>query len=1061
MGLTQVSRSAGRAVRRASRRGRRTARAALRLLLCALLVAAPLPPIALADDDDAPASELARPEVLAGDARLDANRATAWSDQGRSYTLLEGDVRIAVGTYGFRAERALVRITRERVAGGTISDMAVYLDEVRPMAGRGPVRAESPRLLVTFSTTGDVHLANNLLRTGAPDGDAFVVAGLQRFEAFDARLTVPLADVPEGEPLLTPEMAARREAQRERIESSRTASIELPAEPTQTPWTPTVTPTQPGDGQDTTAAAQPGETDGGQGQTTAEQPPQPRVPRAASLLPPGGQVSFSAERIVFQPGKEGEDESTLVLIGNISFVYQDHESQRNMSLSADNAVVFVKGGALADLAGQKLDAESVTGVYLEDDVVATDGQYTVRAPRVFYDLRANRAVVLDAEMYTWDANRQVPIYVRARQIRQEALGSWTAHDAQLTTSEFGEPHFAIASRMLTFTQAEGGDGRLVRSYTASDSTVRVGGVPIAYWPYLAGGAAEFPIKRLTVGYDDDGPTVRTTFDLFALLGREAPQGVTLDGHVDYLGDHGPAIGLDLDYDLEQMYGTLAAYLLINDTGEDEIGKRRDIEHDGDLRGFLQWQHRQSIRGGWELSIETAYVSDETFLDEFMRTEPEQAMKYETSRYLQQQQKDWALTVLAASDLNDFTTQTTTLQTPGYTVDKLPELGYYRVGTTLLDKLSYYSETRLSRMRIRGGDDSPKDRGFRPSQSMRAFGIPNTTDFEDALDAAGIPSQYRNRFDTRHEIQAPLKLDVFNVVPYAVGRVTAYDRDFSSFSGDDEQVRLWGMVGMRVHTEFSRTLETLDDRLLDLHRLRHVVEPSVDVFFAATNLDSEDLPVYDPDVESLAKGFGVAVGLRNTWQTQRGGPGRWRSVDWIVLNTQLILRSDDADVNTEIPRYFGYRPEYSQGGDHVYIDLMWAISDTLALAAETTYSIEDSNVPQWRLGISMQHTPRLTRLVDYLETDELGQRLLSYGFTYQLTTKYELGLQHLLDLVEGDTRDIEMTLTRRMSRWRLIMVARHDQVDDEQTIGVVLVPEGFGGGATNTGRGRFASDLLPE
>ena len=55
-------------------------------------------------------------------------------------------------------------------------------------------------------------------------------------------------------------------------------------------------------------------------------------------------------------------------------------------------------------------------------------------------------------------------------------------------------------------------------------------------------------------------------------------------------------------------------------------------------------------------------------------------------------------------------------------------------------------------------------------------------------------------------------------------------------------------------------------------------------------------------------------MRNTLQTQRGGDDRWRSVDWIILDTNFVLRSDDADVTTILPRYFGYRPELIVGRD---------------------------------------------------------------------------------------------------------------------------------------------------
>ena len=62
-----------------------------------------------------------------------------------------------------------------------------------------------------------------------------------------------------------------------------------------------------------------------------------------------------------------------------------------------------------------------------------------------------------------------------------------------------------------------------------------------------------------------------------------------------------------------------------------------------------------------------------------------------------------------------------------------------------------------------------------------------------------------------------------------------------------------------------------------------------------------------EAAGIIEGYTVRLGLRNTLQTQRGGEGRWRSVDWVTLDTDLVFRGQDADIDTLIPRYYGYRP----------------------------------------------------------------------------------------------------------------------------------------------------------
>ena len=75
---------------------------------------------------------------------------------------------------------------------------------------------------------------------------------------------------------------------------------------------------------------------------------------------------------------------------------------------------------------------------------------------------------------------------------------------------------------------------------------------------------------------------------------------------------------------------------------------------------------------------------------------------------------------------------------------------------------------------------------------------------------------------------------------------------------------------------------------------------------------------------------------------------------------------------------------------------------------------------------------------------MSSRLLVYGFDYDLTRKYNIGFQHTLDLGGDDqSRSIQLSLERKLPQWRLIIVARLDELDDEQTFGLALVPEGAG------------------
>lgn len=626
--------------------------------------------------------------IVHSDAIFYARKVQAWEEDGASWLLLEGDARFSVGVFGFEADRAVVRIDTESRPGRSIRHLSIYLDNARHQRGRGPVSADAKRLFVTVSTVGNVQAHNDLfVQLNTPPTDDLVKAAkarMQRYEQSLARISITAPSLAQFQP----------------------------APGTQPGTTTEVAPTVPG----------PPSTQAGPG--TEQQRPR-AVVRDDNVLPTHGTVSLVADRVVYDPPSDEQPEASVMLIGNVRLFYDDYRRKRQVSLRAERVVVFLdQDQDTGPIAPSSVDASQVRGIYLEDNVIVTDADFTVRAPRVYYDVKDNKAVLLEAVIYSYDATRKLPLYMRAQTVRQTSANSFEAQGVQLTTSEFAEPHFAIAANKITLDRKQV-DGEPKYQYSAKDTTLRVKDTPFFYWPYLQGDLAQTPLKRVKVGYSSKyGPELQTTWDAFALAGEQAPDGVQLLGRADWLGEHGPAVGADLDYTATNMFGHAQAYLVLDDNGKDSIGGRRDVEHDGETRGFYQWQHRQYLINGSELSLESAYVSDETFLEEFFPDQAYESKPYETSLYWKKQQDDQALTFLTRYDLTDFTPQLSTLQSPGYTVDKVPEITYYRTGTSLADdRLTWFSENSAGFMHVRPGEDTPADRGFSNTSSMTLFGMP--------------------------------------------------------------------------------------------------------------------------------------------------------------------------------------------------------------------------------------------------------------------------------------------------------------------------------------------------
>ncbi len=967
------------------------------------------------------------------DARMTALRVTAWADGDARMLLLEGDASLSVGAYGFRGSAIVVRIETQAIDAGTVRHLAAYFQDAQPLLGVGsteaglqpdddrnplPHRNPQPGLLVTAATLGKVRLdePGELIRTDAAPASRtdLVDQAMQRLADHRRASARPGLLVPEAQGL-SAATAIRKQRRRAQIdEEQRRLYDAVP------------------------------------GQAVADLPTTPAdaagVERDRSILPARGVLAYSMDSWSAQLG---EDETAVSLVGDVQLVFEDLRDGRVVTLRAERVVLFIandenQSDAFASGAGL-LDAGALRGVYLEDNAIVSDGQYTVRSPRMFYDLARNRATLLDAVFYSFDVRRQVPLYVRAESVRQTSATDFSAQNARLTTSEFAVPHFSIGAGELSLQQVRRPDGEVGAYFTATDTTLNVGDTPVFFWPELSAYAEDAPLRSLNADYSsNDGLEVETTWDLFAMLGKTRPENIDAEFNLDYRGEHGPGVGTQGAYDSRNNLGEFRGYLLLDDSGEDEVGGRV-INQEDEIRGIALVRHREYLPSNVELTLEGAFVSDPTFLEAFYENDAIAGKPYETSAYLKWQEENQAIDFLAATNLSGFVEQLDELQSQGYFVERYPELSHRVIGgNSLGDQITWFSQTSFSQLRIVGEDDTPGDRGFNDAQSQPFFGINADVGFDDRLDAAGFPDQSVRRFDTRQELSLPLASGPIDITPYVVGRVTAYDEDFADFGNDDgDQVRLWGEAGLRLGTQFSKADGEVRSSLLDVNGIRHIVEPSATLFLNGSTIDPDDLPTFDQDVESLAQGAGVKLGLLNTWQTRRGGPGRERTVDWVTLQTDLVLRSDDADVDTDLARFYDYRPEYSVGGDHFYTELLWMVTDTLGVAGQLTHSFESDRVAQWRLGATLDHTPRLNSFLAYEEIDVLDSELLTWGFGYRLTTKYRVGFQQTIDFSENDSREIDLIVDRQLPRWTLRVKVGFDEIDDEQTFGLSLIPDGRG------------------
>lgn len=696
----------------------------------------------------------------------------------------------------------------------------------------------------------------------------------------------------------------------------------------------------------------------------------------------------------------------------------------------------------------KRAAQWASAVYLEGDVVLTRGYRMIRASRLYYDLQEDKAIILDVVTSITEPTRGLPVYVRAQEARQLSATEYEATEAQITTSEFHTPHVAIgADRVFLEDKTprnEVGDiiGVEAGSYKAYSTTLNLEGLPIAYWPVSSGDFSReaTAFQNAKFGYNNDfGASVETRWDLFNLLGLQQPVGYNATLKTDYFTERGPATGVDVDYEREDYYGLLRSYY-VHDSGKDDFGGQRgQVSPDHDSRGRFTWRHRQFLPKDWELALETSYISDDQYLESWERREFENAKEQETLAYLVKRQDNWQFSSLLNWRINEFQTET----------EHLPDNVLSLIGEPLGEYATLYSESRTGVVRYR-----PDNRRYFNGQNRRD----NTGETGSVL-----------RADTRDELQFPLpELGPVKLTPYVTGRASAYD-DGPSGRGDDNTSggfgRVFGAYGLRGNMLMSKVDDSVESEILDVHRLRHIVKPDFGVWNAHANRNPSEMTPFDSGVEDIDDFGGGTVGLRQKLQTQRGGAGNWRTVDWIIFDVEAGFFTNKEDSQRVVNQAYGRggrtvnayeppvqsnrshgdfiasRPEDSISSNFLATYFQYRISDSMVLIQDGVYDWNRGNVGASNITLAVERLPRLSYFVGWRYIHDTNNNLLALGGNYKLSEKHTIGIRELYDIEEGRNYSTELIYVRKWPRWHTAVALDWDKAIDDFGINFSVWPEG--------------------
>jgi hypothetical protein len=545
-----------------------------------------------------------------------------------------------------------------------------------------------------------------------------------------------------------------------------------------------------------------------------------------------------------------------------------------------------------------------------------------------------------------------------------------------------------------------------------------------------------------------------------------PEELDLSYKLDFFSDRGPAGGIDAEYaggyiskTTKQAWnfeGELESYF-VKDEGIDVLGRQRGrIDPDDDFRGRVRWEHQHFFPDHWQLQLRSGWVSDATFLEEWFEDEFDEELPLESSLYLKRQEKTEAITFLTTVQPNDLVTSADLLQEQ-FEVERAPEFGYYRIGDSLWDdRLTFYSANTFGRYRFNPSDTSLADQGFRFNRGARpgrpSLGLVGVDGF---VGPPVVDDDWTFRGDFRQEINYPFALGQFRVLPYVFGRYTGYTDSPDNHNAD----RGFVGAGVRVNTQFWKVDNAARSELFDINRTRHVIEPELHAFTSATNVDSNELWIYDEHVDNIHDVSAVQLALRQRWQTKRGSPGRQRSVDFLKLNVEANLFANQPD-DVELEP-LGFRgllypslPEASIPRNSINGDTQWRVSDTAIILGDVQYNLDEQQLATASVGMIARRDTRVAYFAGIRYIEDLDSSIVTVALSYELTRKYSIGVRQSYDFGDSDNVYSSLSFQRRFDRFLMMASLYNNSTDDSKGISFGIFPEGLGGASTDALQSAF-------
>lgn len=735
-----------------------------------------------------------------------------------------------------------------------------------------------------------------------------------------------------------------------------------------------------------------------------------------------------------------------------------------IDLAADRMVIWT---AQADdlRAGQFTQSKDTPlQVYMEGNIEIRQGGNILTASHGFFDVRNDRALLLNGELRAYLPSVDGQIRVRAERIRQTARTRFHAQNAWVTTSPYGKPGFRLEASDIFV------ESRLTPAWLRSRRTVDsqfdlpqeeslwitslnnrfvIGDTPVLAFPRISGAAEDpgIPIRRASVRHDSIlGLQIKTVWDLTQLLGMERMPGLEWNLHADYLSQRGPGIGTSADYKgitpgLGRYTGEGLLYY-IHDNGRDNLGRDRRSLPTQDNRGRILWRHRQDLPGNTKLFGEIGYVSDRNFLEQYYEQEFDEGKDQETIVRIKRDVGNFSGSLLATPRVNDFETST----------EWLPRADLYGLSQPIFGgALTWSSHTSLGYGRLR-----PADAPTNPADLFSPLPYVAQTEGLVAM--------------TRHEVDAPFNLGPLKITPFVMGELAHWDEGYTSSSINRSVIS----AGARINGMISRVYPFARNPILNVNGLAHKIEYNLEARYTDSSESLANIPLYNDIDDNAQERFRNRL-LMNTFGgtlppqfdprsfALRNGTGFQVSAPYheLVDDQQIIRYSVRHRLQTKVgpasnPRIRDWmvfesgvawfpRPDRDNFGEDFglwYSRYQWHLGERTSVIANTLVDSFQGGQRISNLGLLSQRSRRGSVYVGFRSingTGQLDSDILTASYSYAMGPKWVMTAGTAYDFGERRDRGQSFTVSRIGLDWIFHFGANYDRSKDNMGVALMFEP----------------------